>query len=184
MKEVCCWRTRQNLLPSLCLFQHPSLDVYIGFLVVYKEYNLRVIGSASLPACVWMQWMSSLHALMLMATHSYGVPDSPLTLSALNDISMLLPKIVTRQADCKCMSLFLCGVYWHYLRQMWTYDTTVASSDGPFFYNGFLFFFVLFSLFALVTMMAFGVGWQREPEGKNCCSFRYWCVPKADIFIL
>lgn len=35
---------------------------------------------------------------MLTAAHSYGIPDSPLALPALNDISILLPKTVTRQA--------------------------------------------------------------------------------------
>lgn len=69
---------------------------------------------------------------MLMAAHSHGVPDSPLALSALNDISMLLPKFVTRQAVANA-HLYSSVEFSCIISGTWKKDdTTVANSEDAF----------------------------------------------------
>lgn len=195
MKELCCRRTRQNLLPSLCLFQHPSLDVY-GLLVVYKEYNLRVIGSASLPACVWMQWMSSLPVACIDA---HGYPQLWCPRFTSHPLCFLM---IFR--CCCCQKLWpgrrlqmhvfipLWGLLalsqahvnvWHNSGQFWGRILTMFFSYLGIFSD--LFLLICAGDYDGICSQVPKRTWGKVAKNtkKNCCSFCHWCVPKADMII-
>lgn len=112
---------------------HPPSDIYGFSCTVYKEYSLRVIESASLPACVLKPWMSSLPQACIDA---HGCPrlrcprftSHPLCFEWYFNVAAkkMWP------GSGKWASSVLCGVFWHYFRHTDKDETTLASCEGAF----------------------------------------------------